>query len=276
MSQGNFYQTLGVGRSANAKQIRSAYRDLVKRHHPDLFNTPKEKAAATEKLRLLNEAYAVLGNAERRRLYDQEFAPPREERRRAPAAAQRQKRSRPPQGKRRSSLDVIRLLKERLGFSKKRAGYVLAGATLVLLLGYAARSQPRLITAWTLLEKLEVSPMETPARQDWAALAQYASATECVRMLREKVQKDEQEGSRAVFGEQSGAMAVTVLVQKETVANQENSAATPDASPPDEGALSQERLVLTKRVRTLECRATQRMEMESWFQSTLRRWGLLQ
>jgi hypothetical protein len=276
MSQGNFYQTLGVGRSANAKQIRSAYRDLVKRHHPDLFNTPGEKAAATEKLRLLNEAYAVLGNAERRRLYDQEFAPPREERRRAPAAAQRQKRSRPPQGKRRSSLDVIRLLKERFGFSKKRAGYVLAGTTLVLLLGYAARSQPRLITAWTLLEKLEVSPMETPARQDWAALAEYASATECVQMLREKVQKDEQEGSRAVFGEQSGAMAVTVLVQKETVAKQENSAATPHDSPPDEGAPSQERRVLTKRVRTLECRATQRMEMESWLQSTLRRWGLLQ
>jgi hypothetical protein len=163
-----------------------------------------------------------------------------------------------------------------LGFSKKRAGYVLAGATLVLLLGYAARSQPRLITAWTLLEKLEVSPMETPARQDWAALAQYASFTECVRMLREKVQKDEQEGSRAVFGERSGAMAVTVLVQKETVANQENSAATPHASPPDEGALSQERRILTKRVRTLECRATQRMETESWLQSTLRRWGLLQ
>lgn len=276
MSQGNFYQTLGVGRSANAKQIRSAYRDLVKRHHPDLFNTPKEKATATEKLRLLNEAYAVLGNAERRRRYDQEFAPPPEARRRAPAAAQRQERSRPPQGKRRSSLDVIRLLKERLGFSKKRAGYVLAGTTLVLLVGYAARSQPRLITAWTLLEKLEVSPMETPARQDWAALAQYTSPTECVRMLREKVQKDEQEGSRAVFGEQSGAMAVTVLVQKETVANKENSAATPHDSPPDEGAPSQERRVLTKRVRTLECRATQRMEMESWLQSTLRRWRLLQ
>jgi hypothetical protein len=275
MSQGNFYQILGVGSSANAKQIRSAYRDLVKRHHPDLFTTAGEKAAATEKLRLINEAYAVLGNVERRRRYDQEIAPQPKPHRPTPASARRQKGPRPSQHKRRSSLDVIKILKERLGFSKKRAGYLLGGAILVLLLGYAARSQPRWVTAWALLEKLEVSPMETPSSQDWAALAQYASAAECIGTLREKVRKDEQEGSRAVFADQNGAMAITVLVLKTpTIRENFDSPAKPEGSTTDEGSPSQEQRAMTKRVRSLECRPTQRVISESWLRSALRKIGL--
>ncbi len=73
MSEANFYQILGVGPSASAREIKSTYRELVKRYHPDLFPAAGAKAGATEKLRQINEAYAVLGNPKRRRDYDQRF-----------------------------------------------------------------------------------------------------------------------------------------------------------------------------------------------------------
>ena len=95
MSDVNFYQVLGVGQSASADEIRSAYRDLVKRYHPDLFHAAGEKATATEKLRQINEAYAVLGNSERRQRYDQKFVQRPQPAPRAAAATARRQTSRP-------------------------------------------------------------------------------------------------------------------------------------------------------------------------------------
>ena len=70
MPQPDFYEIFGVSPSASQEEIRAAHRELVKRYHPDIYSTGDDKARATERLQAINEAYAVLGNAERRKEYD--------------------------------------------------------------------------------------------------------------------------------------------------------------------------------------------------------------
>jgi curved DNA-binding protein CbpA len=65
------YETLGIGREASAAQIKSAYRSLVKRCHPDLFPSGSAACAEAEKrMREINMAYAVLSNPRNRETYD--------------------------------------------------------------------------------------------------------------------------------------------------------------------------------------------------------------
>ncbi len=62
----DYYTTLGVSSGASDEAIKEAYRKVVKLHHPDVNNC----AASNERIREINEAYAVLGDRERRRYYD--------------------------------------------------------------------------------------------------------------------------------------------------------------------------------------------------------------
>jgi len=65
----DYYLVLGIDHKATSQEIKSAYRKMARKHHPDL-HTKSEKAAAEEKFKEINEAYAVLGDADKRDQYD--------------------------------------------------------------------------------------------------------------------------------------------------------------------------------------------------------------
>ncbi|MDR0238602.1 MAG: DnaJ domain-containing protein [Deltaproteobacteria bacterium] len=68
VSYKDYYQILGVERSASASEISRAFKKLARKHHPDLN---AGNAQAEEKFKELNEAYEVLKDPEKRKLYDQ-------------------------------------------------------------------------------------------------------------------------------------------------------------------------------------------------------------
>ena len=69
VSYKDYYQILGVQRDASADQIKRAFRDLARKYHPDKVR-PEQKETSEEKFKEINEAYEVLKNPEKRKLYD--------------------------------------------------------------------------------------------------------------------------------------------------------------------------------------------------------------
>ena len=63
----DYYKSLGVGRDADEKAVRAAYRKLARQHHPDI--NPNDPAAE-ERFKEINEAYEVLSDPEKRKMYD--------------------------------------------------------------------------------------------------------------------------------------------------------------------------------------------------------------
>jgi molecular chaperone DnaJ len=67
MAKRDYYEVLGVGRSADEKELKSAFRKLAKQHHPDA--NPDSKASE-QKFKEINEAYDVLKDPQKRAAYD--------------------------------------------------------------------------------------------------------------------------------------------------------------------------------------------------------------
>lgn len=64
----DYYEVLGVSRNADEKQIKHAYRKLAKKYHPD---TNAGNPEAEKKFKEITEAYSVLSDSEKKKMYDQ-------------------------------------------------------------------------------------------------------------------------------------------------------------------------------------------------------------
>lgn len=68
MAQRDYYEVLGVARNADANEIKKAYRKLAMQYHPD---RNQENPEMVEKFKEASEAYSVLGDEQKRKMYDQ-------------------------------------------------------------------------------------------------------------------------------------------------------------------------------------------------------------
>ena len=68
MSKRDYYEVLGVDKSAGEDEIKKAYRKLAMKYHPDRNPDDKE---AEEKFKEINEAYEVLSDPDKKSKYDQ-------------------------------------------------------------------------------------------------------------------------------------------------------------------------------------------------------------
>src|SRR5438094_10404519 len=64
----DYYEVLGVQRTASDTEIKKAFRKLAREYHPDVA---KNKKQAEEKFKEINEAYEVLGDPAKRKKYDE-------------------------------------------------------------------------------------------------------------------------------------------------------------------------------------------------------------
>ena len=67
MAKRDYYETLGIERTASDDEIKKAFRKLARQHHPDLHASPEHKKSAEEKFKEINEAYEVISDQDKRR-----------------------------------------------------------------------------------------------------------------------------------------------------------------------------------------------------------------
>ena len=269
MPQPDFYAIFGVPPSASQEEIRAAHRELVKRYHPDIYSTGDDKARATERLQAINEAYAVLGNAERRKEYDDSRVEP--PRRAEPAAQERPAQVRRGRSAPRPAAPPRPVrVRNKLQWKKKFFTLpwlvgVLAAVTLFVVVAYSFTREPRISPVWVLLQKTEVEPAASAplgGARGWERLGSFGLRAQCAEDLKIRVKLDQEEGSQAVLDEVSGTVAITVLLIK-----------IDSALKAKQWHAGQE--IVTKRVRHYECRAVQIRQSDSWLRRKLRQIGLV-
>jgi curved DNA-binding protein CbpA len=73
----NYYEVLGIPRTASTSEVRQAYARLARERHPDRFSDPQEKARAEEFFKDLTTAFNTLSSDKNRRDYDADLDRPR-------------------------------------------------------------------------------------------------------------------------------------------------------------------------------------------------------
>ena len=66
MAKRDYYEVLGISKTASQDEIKKAYRNLARKHHPDV----DKSAGAEERFKEINEAYQVLADSQKREAYD--------------------------------------------------------------------------------------------------------------------------------------------------------------------------------------------------------------
>ena len=66
----DYYEILGINKNSSSEEIKRAYRNLAREHHPDMVRDG-DKSSAEQRFKEINEAYQVLSNPEKRKMYDQ-------------------------------------------------------------------------------------------------------------------------------------------------------------------------------------------------------------
>jgi curved DNA-binding protein CbpA len=66
----DYYNTLGLKRDSSAEEIKKVYRKLAMQHHPDRNGSKPE---SEKRIKEINEAYQILGDEKKRRLYDLQY-----------------------------------------------------------------------------------------------------------------------------------------------------------------------------------------------------------
>ena len=66
MTKRDYYEVLGIPRTASQEEMKSAFRKLARKYHPDVNDAPD----AEERFKEINEAFAVLSDPEKRSVYD--------------------------------------------------------------------------------------------------------------------------------------------------------------------------------------------------------------
>lgn len=69
----NYYDILGINKNASSEEIKDAYKKLIKKYHPDLYQG--DKSFAEKKTKDINVAYDILSNPETKAAYDEEITP---------------------------------------------------------------------------------------------------------------------------------------------------------------------------------------------------------
>ncbi len=69
MAKRDYYEVLGVNRNASSEEVKSAYRKLALKYHPD--KNPADKKRAEEKFKEISESYEILSDSQKRATYDQ-------------------------------------------------------------------------------------------------------------------------------------------------------------------------------------------------------------
>ena len=70
MAKRDYYETLGVDRTASEDELKKAYRKMARQHHPDLQTGEAQKKSSEEKFKEVNEAYETLSDQDKRKRYD--------------------------------------------------------------------------------------------------------------------------------------------------------------------------------------------------------------